>query len=52
VDSRLGFNAIFYGRIARDGRTIAGTWEATTFGTGDPGAGQWRAGKQAEEETP
>jgi hypothetical protein len=52
VDSKLGFNAIFYGRIARDGRTIAGTWEATTFGTGDAGAGQWRAGRQPEEETP
>jgi hypothetical protein len=52
VDSKLGFNAIFYGRLARDGRTIAGTWEATTFGTGDAGGGQWRAGRQPEEETP
>ncbi|HEY7369909.1 MAG TPA: hypothetical protein VIB08_07050 [Thermoanaerobaculia bacterium] len=52
VDSKLGFNAIFYGRLARDGRSIAGTWEATTFGTGDAGAGQWRAGRQAEEEAP
>jgi hypothetical protein len=52
VDSKLGFNAIFYGRLARDGRSIAGTWEATSFGTGDAGAGQWRAGRQAEEEAP
>src|SRR5258708_4816276 len=43
VDSRLGFSAIFYGRVARDATSIAGTWEATTFGNGVAGAGVWKA---------
>jgi hypothetical protein len=49
VDSSLGFSAIFYGRVARDGTSIAGTWEATTFGSGAVGAGIWRAVREEEE---
>src|SRR3979409_1989048 len=41
VDSKLGFSAVYYGRLARDGRSITGTWQATTFGTGTPGSGRW-----------
>src|SRR5262249_54598623 len=43
VDSKLGFSTVYFGRIAPQGATIAGTWEATTFGAGAPGAGRWRA---------
>jgi hypothetical protein len=50
VDSRLGFSAIFYGRVARDASSIAGTWEATTFGEGSPGAGVWKAVREEERE--
>jgi hypothetical protein len=49
VDSRLGFSAIFYGRVARDSSSIAGTWEATTFGTGATGSGVWKAVREEEE---
>jgi hypothetical protein len=54
VDSQLGFVGIFYGRLARDGSSIAGTWESTTFGAGAAGAGRWRAApiKEDAEETP
>ena len=52
VDSRLGFSAIFYGRVARDVSSIAGTWEATTFGSGAPGAGIWKALREEEEGGP
>ncbi len=51
VDSRLGFSAIFYGRVARDGSSIAGTWEATTFGAGASGAGSGRRSGEEKEET-
>lgn len=50
VDSRLGFSAIFYGRVARDATTIAGTWEATTFGAGATGAGTWKAVREEERD--
>jgi len=50
VDSRLGFSNIYFGRVARDGASIAGTWEATTFGTGSPGSGRWRAVREEERE--
>jgi hypothetical protein len=50
VDSKLGFNAIFYGRLSADGRDISGTWEATTFGTGEAGSGRWRAAREEEKE--
>jgi hypothetical protein len=50
VDSKLGFTAIFIGRVARDGGTIGGTWESTTFGTGGPGAGRWLAVREEEKE--
>ncbi len=50
VDSKLGFNAVFYGRLSTDGREISGTWEATTFGTGEAGAGTWKAARDEERE--
>ena len=50
VDSKLGFSTIYYGRVAREGASIAGTWEATTFGGGEPGAGRWRAVRDEEKE--
>ena len=50
VDSRLGFSTVFFGRLARDGNSIAGTWEATTFGGGTPGSGRWRAVREEEKE--
>ncbi len=50
VDSKLGFNAIFYGRVSPEGKEISGTWEATTFGTGDTGGGLWKAVREEEKE--
>ena len=50
VDSQLGFTTIYFGRLARDGSLIAGTWESTTFGVGAAGAGRWRAQPIKEEE--
>jgi len=50
VDSKLGFSSIYYGRIAREGAAISGTWEATTYGTGGPGSGRWRAVREDEKE--
>jgi len=54
VDSQLGFIGIFYGRLARDGSSVAGTWESTTFGVGAAGQGKWRAVpiREEGEETP
>jgi hypothetical protein len=50
VDSRLGFSAVYYGRVARDATSIAGTWEATSFGNGAPGAGIWKALREEDRE--
>jgi hypothetical protein len=51
VDSRLGFSAVFYGRLLSDG-TIAGTWEATDLGGGGPSSGTWSAVKKSEGDEP
>lgn len=50
VDSQLGFTATYFGRLARDGSQISGTWEATTFGVGAAASGRWRAQPVGEEE--
>ena len=50
VDSQLGFTTVYYGRLARDGSQLAGTWESTTFGVGAAGTGRWRAQPIKEEE--
>jgi hypothetical protein len=51
VDSKLGFNAIYYGRLSPDGRELSGTWEATNLGgTGDVGGGRWKASREEEKE--
>jgi hypothetical protein len=52
VDSKLGFTAVYVGRLARDGATIGGTWEGTNFGTGGPGSGRWQAVREEEKEEP
>ena len=54
VDSKKGFSTVYFGSLARDGQSIAGPWEATTFGTGGPGSGRWRAirDESAGEESP
>jgi hypothetical protein len=51
VDSRLGFSAIFYGRLLPDG-TVSGTWEATDLSGGGPSSGTWSAVKRNEGEEP
>ena len=50
VDSQLGYTTTYYGRLARDGGQIAGTWESTTYGVGAAGTGRWRAAPANEEE--
>jgi hypothetical protein len=50
VDSRLGFAAVYYGRVARDAASIAGTWEATSLGGGSASAGVWKAVREEERE--
>jgi len=50
VDSKLGFSAVYVGRLTRDGATIAGTWESTNFGDGGPGQGRWTAAREEEKE--
>ena len=51
VDSQLGYTTTYYGRLARDGGQIAGTWESTTYGVGAAGTGRWRAAP-ANERSP
>ena len=50
VDSKLGFSAVYIGRLSRDGGSIAGTWESTNFGDGGPGQGRWAAVREEEKE--
>ncbi len=50
VDSKLGFSAIYYGRVAREGLSISGTWEATSYGGGVPASGRWKAMREEEKE--
>jgi hypothetical protein len=50
VDSQLGYTTNYYGRLARDGGQITGTWESTTYGVGAAGTGRWRAAPANEEE--
>ncbi len=49
VDSRLGFSTIYYGRIARDGASITGTWDSTELSSG-ASAGVWKAVREEEKE--
>ena len=50
VDSKLGFSAVYVGRLARDGGSIAGTWESVSFGDGGPAQGRWAAVREEEKE--
>ena len=49
VDSKLGFSAVYYGRLLPDG-TVAGTWEATDLNNAGPTSGTWSAVKKTESE--
>jgi hypothetical protein len=51
IDSRLGFSAVFYGRLLPDG-TVTGTWEATELSGGGSSSGTWSAVKKNEGEEP
>jgi len=51
IDSRLGFSAVFYGRLLSDG-TITGTWEATELAGGGATSGTWSAVKKNDAEEP
>lgn len=50
VDSKLGFSAVYYGRVTREGSNIAGTWETTNLGAGSPESGRWKAAREEEHE--
>jgi hypothetical protein len=52
VDSKLGFVAVYIGRLMRDANTLGGTWESTSFGSGGPGSGRWQAVREEEKEEP
>ena len=49
VDSALGFSTVYYGRVAWDSGTIAGTWESTDLSGTTPSPGRWRAVREDEE---
>jgi hypothetical protein len=49
VDSRLGFNAVYYGRLVRGSDSISGTWEATELSSGGPSSGTWAAQKKPHD---
>ena len=50
IDSRLGLNAVYYGRLSRDGSTLSGTWESMDVSGGAPTSGTWSARKQTAEQ--
>ncbi len=53
IDSRLGFVAVYYGRLMADGVTITGTWEGTELNNAGPTSGTWTAARKPEtEESP
>jgi len=52
VDSRLGFIAVYYGRLMPDGVTLTGTWEGTELANAGPTSGTWSAVKKTETEEP
>jgi len=52
IDSRLGFIAVYYGRLMPDGVTLTGTWEGTELSNAGPTSGTWTAAKKPESEEP
>jgi len=50
VDSRLGLNAVYYGRVSRDGSSLTGTWESMDVSGGAPSSGTWSARKQPSDQ--
>ncbi len=50
IDSRLGFLAVYYGRLMPDGVTITGTWEGTELNNAGPTSGTWTAARKPEPE--
>jgi hypothetical protein len=49
IDDRLGLSAVYYGRLSRDGSSLAGTWEATDLSAGAQTSGRWSAQKRTGE---
>jgi hypothetical protein len=49
IDSRLGLNAVYFGRLSRGGASLVGTWEATDLSVG-PTSGTWSAQKKTQDE--
>jgi hypothetical protein len=50
VVSRLGLNAVYYGRVSRDGSSLTGTWESMDVSGGAPSSGTWSARKQPSDQ--
>jgi len=50
IDSRIGFAAIFYGRLVDtdEGPRLQGTWEATQLARGLPSSGTWISEKVSD----
>ncbi len=46
IDSRLGFNSVFYGKLNREAQSMSGTWEATDLSAGSVTSGSWTAKKK------
>jgi hypothetical protein len=50
IDSRLGLNAVYYGRLSRDGSSLTGTWESMDVSGGAPSSGTWSARRQPSDQ--
>lgn len=50
IDSRLGFLAVYFGRLMPDGVSVTGTWEGTELNNAGPTSGTWTAAKKPETE--
>jgi hypothetical protein len=46
IDSKLGFNSVYYGRLNREAQSMSGTWEATDLSAGSVTSGSWSAKKK------
>lgn len=54
IDSKLGYVAIFYGRLQQTSRStrLAGRWESTELAAGQPASGSWVAERLELQEEP
>ncbi|HUP24983.1 MAG TPA: hypothetical protein VNB06_18840 [Thermoanaerobaculia bacterium] len=48
IDSQHGLDRAFLGRLAADGNSIEGTWQAKELAAGEPAAGRWTARRAIE----